>query len=542
MATPHTYQPVASDDENDDASSHHPKPEATNKWYQKPSVFWLLPIFLLFNLAMGATSMPRMNVIVSLICRNVLAKDSLPNFSDSAMPLSRRHGGMPRSSSSMSMNSTASSPAIIIRDYNLQCAIPAVESSTALFNLWGNLLAGTIAAIATPIWGKLSDRFGRVKPLAAASSVMFASEVVVVLVAKYPDAMSLGWVYLAFVLEGISGSFILIMALASSYAAYCTSLSTRTTALGYFHGNMFFGMAAGPALGGYLGMSSGASNLLLVFYTGLGMRASAILFLFLLVPESLSISPSTATLSLRPSSLPSLLQHLSPLRLLSILSPSSTPHAHTLLPLALINTILFGAVMAAMNESGVFLSTVNIFRTLATVGVLPLVVYVAGRWGGATRGYAHSHAPVKNNKEEEHWDEATTGYVPTLDVALLRTAIVSDMLGFIGYALAPTGTLFTLSGAIASLGAIGLATSMTKLLPAAQTGELLGALRFLQALARVVAPTVAGLVYNATAESVPQVVFWGIAGCFGVAGGLTFVVRRGGKGGGGVGGGVAGEA
>jgi hypothetical protein len=156
---------------------------------------------------MGATSMPRMNVIISLICRNVLNK-GIPTESEGvpeyAMQQKRHNNGMARASMSMENGTeTHSATAIIIGDYNPQCSIKEVESATAMFNLWGNLLAGVIAAIVTPFWGKLSDRFGRVKPLAAATTVMLLSEALMVLVAKFPDALPLNWVYLTFVLEGM---------------------------------------------------------------------------------------------------------------------------------------------------------------------------------------------------------------------------------------------------------------------------------------------------------------------------------------------------
>jgi MFS family permease len=86
-----------------------------------------------------------------------------------------------------------------------------VESATAMFNLWTNLIAGVIAAAATPFWGKLSDHFGRVKPLAAVSTIVLASEVVMVLVAKFPDALPLGWIYLTFVLEGLRCAILIWM-------------------------------------------------------------------------------------------------------------------------------------------------------------------------------------------------------------------------------------------------------------------------------------------------------------------------------------------
>lgn len=108
-----------------------------------------------------------------------------------------------------------------------------------------------------------------------------------------------------------------------------------------------------------------------------------------------------------------------------------------------------------------------------------------------------------------------------MDITLIRLSIISDIIGYAGYAFAPTGFLFTFSGAIASLGAIGIASSeasMTKLVPKSRTGELLGALGFLQAMARIVAPTVANLTYSWTVDTVPQLVFYGLAAAFGVAG------------------------
>ncbi|KAI9765806.1 MAG: Hippocampus abundant transcript 1 protein [Geoglossum simile] len=505
-------------------------------WFRRPSVFFLLPVFLLFNLAMGATSMPRTNVLISLICRKILFSAPLGPSGSTEQQLSARHGV----GHSMGMNTTSGNySSIVIGDHNPQCSINTVESATAMLTLWGNLIAGILGAIASPFWGRLSDRYGRVKPLAAASTVILSSEVVVVLIATLPDVISLNWVYLAFILEGFSGSFILIMALASSYAADCTRDSERNVALGWFHGSMFFGMAAGPAFGGYLGMSGGESRPLLIFYTALAMRVVGILFLLFVVPESLPLSlqsqphPHSPSIRARIFSNPSQkawtekAKSANPLRILRIFMPTAERSRRdrgkqwNLIALASVNTIMFGAVMGAMNvmmlysefifgwgnkESGTFLSIINIFRTLATVLILPLAISLSRRF----------------------FHQTSTHGFNTLDLLLLRLSILSDLIGYIGYALAPTGALFTVSGAVASLGAIGLATSeasMTKLVGSAKTGELLGALGFLQAMARIVAPTVANLTYSWTVDKAPQVVFWGIAVCFGGAGVVTFLIR-----------------
>jgi MFS family permease len=121
-------------------------------------------------------------------------------------PTGQQHSARHGVGHSMDMNSTMSgnfsASSIIIGDHNPQCSINAVESATAMLTLWGNLIAGVLGAIAAPYWGRLSDRYGRVKPLAAASTVILGSEVVVVLIATLPDIISLNWVYLAFLLEG----------------------------------------------------------------------------------------------------------------------------------------------------------------------------------------------------------------------------------------------------------------------------------------------------------------------------------------------------
>ena len=141
--------------------------------------------------------------------------------------------------------------------------------------------------------------------------------------------------------------------------------------------------------------------------------------------------------------------------------------------------------------------------------VLPLAVRFLRR-------YFYS-GPAMSGKHASGFDR--------LDLFLIRISILSDVVGYIGYAVASSGFLFTLSGALAALGAVGLATSeasMTKLVGSARTGELLGALGFLQALARIVAPTVANATYSLTVAKAPQLVFWGVAACFVAAGSVTF--------------------
>ena len=180
--------------------STYPKVDLQQKvWFKRPSVFWLLPVFLLFNLAMGATMMPRTNIVISLICRKILTAHA---DSRDASQHTRRHGA---GTMVQAMDSTANytAGAVVIGDYNPQCSIDSVESATAMLQLYGNLIAGILGAIAAPIGGRLSDSYGRIRALAAASTVILASEIVMIIIAKLPDTFSVNWIYTTFFLEGL---------------------------------------------------------------------------------------------------------------------------------------------------------------------------------------------------------------------------------------------------------------------------------------------------------------------------------------------------
>ncbi|RDW57339.1 hypothetical protein BP5796_12789 [Coleophoma crateriformis] len=151
--------------------------------------------------------------------------------------------------------------------------------------------------------------------------------------------------------------------------------------------------------------------------------------------------------------------------------------------------------------SGIFLSSVNIARTTALVLSLPLATWCFNRFMPSVTG------------------------PDSLDILLIRISILAGAIGYIGYALAPTSTLFTLAGIIASLDSISLAVSeaaLSKFAGRANMGEVLGALGFLQASARILGPTFANLIYSQTLKGAPNLVFWGFSVILVIAGTTTF--------------------
>ena len=145
---------------------------------------------------MAMIMIPKTNLFVSLVCRQVVGDGSTPHeMTGSSHNASmtdkgqheRRHMGM------------GSSP----MDHNKACQVPEVESGAAMLALWANLITGALAALVSPVAGKLSDAFGRIKIMAGCCIGILAADVVVVLVASLPDTFSVKWLYFGFLLEGI---------------------------------------------------------------------------------------------------------------------------------------------------------------------------------------------------------------------------------------------------------------------------------------------------------------------------------------------------
>lgn len=477
-------------------------------WYKQPSIFWLLPAFLPFTLAFGGLIVPKVNLILNLICHDYLSERATqePNFT--FVP-------------------------VMFGAENPQCRIPEVQSRVAQFQLYLNLVSGLLSALIAPHLGALSDRIGRKKVITVAGIGFFLNETITIIVGSYPDRIPVWWLLLGATFDGLCGSFSASMALCYSYAADCTPPERRNVAFGYFHGTLFVGIAFGPVLAGYL--ISWTDNILIIFYVALGCHTFFILFLNIFIPESLSLERQrharekhqTKMLDPDYSSWRSIATNYNFFEPLSILWPrgpgSSGAIRRNMLFLATIDTLCFGVAMGTMNiiiiyaqfvfgwsgfESSAFLSATNICRVGALVVILPAVTrFVRGRAGSQ---------PASHEGADK------------LDLYLIRFSIVFDLFGYIGYASAKTGAVMVISGMIASFGGIAsptLQATLTKHVPTDRTGQLLGATGLLHALARVVAPTIFNLIYAKTVSQLPQTVFICLASVFVLAELLSWCLK-----------------
>jgi MFS family permease len=422
-----------------------------------------------------------------------------------------------------------------------RCQNDAVSARSSLFLLYGALCSGILSAIVSPKLGALSDRYGRKSFMVFNTCGALFGEIITILAAKYPETVHVNWILVGYCLEGLSGSFIVGMAVANSYAADCTTPQKRAVAFSYFYACLFAGIAIGPAIAGYIINArqkyvGHTEAVLLIFYMALGAHLIFIAFLVFLIPESLSKSRQEAARAEHKAAEARLgpsgdwinqLRHINFFQPLKILWPTgpgtSSAVRRNLILLAATDTIMFGVAMGAMSvvlvytrlefnwhelESGRFATIVNTSRVVALLGLLPLLNRIF-------RG-KNAHLKIRNSGSD------------LFDLSIIRVAILFDMMGYLGYSLARRGNVFTLAGSLAAVASIGsptLGAALTKHVPQDKVGQLLGATGLLHAFARVIGPTIFNGIYSATVGSFRQTVFVCLCATFGVAFICSWFVR-----------------
>ena len=422
---------------------------------------------------------------------------------------------------------------------NPQCRIPEVQALVTRFNLYMNVITGILSAITSPKLGAISDRYGRKKIMVLATMGMLVNESITIIAATYPDMVSVNWLLLGSVCDGLCGSFTASMAISYAYATDCTAPPKRVVTFAYFHGCLFTGIAFGPIAAGYIIKASG--QLITMFYVAICAHLFYLSCLIFIIPESLSkerqltarekkdyVGETGWGTSWNWAKTGKYLATGGGLFTpLSILWPtgegSSRAVRRNLVLLAAVDTTMFGVAMGAMSivvyyseymfgwgtfESSIFVSIVNISRVTCLLVILPIVVRLFRGRSGST--------PQRNSGSDG------------LDLGIIRTAIAFDTIGYVGYATVRSGNLLIVSGAIAAVGGMGspsLQSALTKHVPPDRTGQLLGAVGLLHSLARVIAPTIFSSIYAATVGKFTQTVFVCLAACFGFSFVLSWFIR-----------------
>lgn len=367
---------------------------------------------------------------------------------------------------------------------------------------------------------------------------------ITILAAKFPQTVNYRWLVLGAVFDGMTGSFTAGSILCQSYTSDCTPPSKRAVSIGYIHACLFTGLAFGPLLAAYFVKWTG--SLLSIFYVVLGCHAFFVLFVGFVVPESVSKRKQLAArekwhkekearaayvgpwASTARNSNP-----FAPLRILWPTGPGTSKRLRmNLVALAVCDAIILGGGFAAGPviilysgymfdwgnfETSRFVSALSMVRVVVLMGIFPIVNYF-GRVRPAARRRKLSGVKL---------EDKNTG-ADRLDTWILRMALVSDILGCLGYVFARSEALFFGSGMMTALGGLGSATTqatVTKHVPPERIGQILGAIGMLHALARVVGPVVFNGIYAATVETFPQAIFVALGSLYVVAFLSSFVIK-----------------
>ncbi|KAG2016725.1 hypothetical protein GB937_006205 [Aspergillus fischeri] len=509
----HETTPLLAGHGNAEGSEQNAAGQRAGCWsfFRRPHVFWLFPFLLLYMLGFAGVVVPKINLILSLVCRDYLSKKASqdPNFT--YLP-------------------------VIIGEDNPQCQVPEVQSLVAQFQLYLNLIAGILSALVSPRLGHVSDRYGRTKLIALSSLGAVLGETLTVLVAARPEQFSINLLLVGALLDGIGGSFTTILALATSYASDCTAPEKRSVAFGYLHGALFVGLACGPLIAAVVLKKTG--EIIHIFAAGLAFHALFFFMVLLVIPESLSKEQQQAAREKHRRRFtqketagwfsPSWLQHLNPKNLitpLSILCPpvgrpsslfpnrkgASPALRRNIILLAAIDTVVFAVALGTAQlviiyaefmfgwgnvESSIFISIVSTVRVLVLFLVHPIVTRIFHKRTAEQRAIPGSNR---------------------VELVVIQISIFFDFLGYVGYTLVRSSALMTLSGIVAALGSLAtptLQSSLTKHVPRERVGQILGAKGLLHALARVIAPTLCNLVYSLTVGKFTQTVFVSLAAVF----------------------------
>lgn len=328
-----------------------------------------------------------------------------------------------------------------------------VGGDTASASEWNVLFATTWGAmqfLCGPVLGMLSDRFGRRPVMLISIFGLFADFMFMAF------APTLAWLYAGRILNGLTASS---FSTANAYVADITPPDRRARDFGILGSAFGFGFMIGPILGGVLG----EINLRLPFVVAAGLCLVNWFYGLMVLPESLPAGRRSPAIAWRGAN-----------------------------PLG---------ALAFLRENGHLLglaSVIFLFQLSQTVLPNIFVLYTGYRygWTPGVLGFTFMATGASMILVQMFLVGPVVKKVGERGSVLLGAA--SGAIGFLIYALAPTGFLY-LTGipvfAMAGFLQPGLLGLMTRRVGPRNQGQLQGAIQSLQGIASIIGPSLFGLTF-----------------------------------------------
>ncbi|KAG8961806.1 hypothetical protein FRC05_005788 [Tulasnella sp. 425] len=275
--------------------------------FSRPTPWLVFPITMMSAFIFAATMAPRAEIYIKLACAYhrpeyletpIIRPPSAPAIINLALlPASYHHiprdayfGAESLFSREMNLDFTPPTrPAINIPSGKTKCNSDSVVlAAVAKLTTVTTLIVGILTCLTTGWWGQLSDRRGRKFVMGCSVIGLLISEGNLILVTQMQTHLPGDYWFLAAssVIDGFLGGMWTASAAAHAYLSDCTEPHARARTFSLYTGTLFSGMALGPTLGSLLVRATG--DLLAPFYIALVGHTLAVLYMWLVIPESLS--------------------------------------------------------------------------------------------------------------------------------------------------------------------------------------------------------------------------------------------------------------
>ncbi len=314
--------------------------------------------------------------------------------------------------------------------------------------------------LGAPLVGRFSDRFGR-KPL-----LLFSIAGTFLSLLLLGFAHSIAIIMISRFLDGLTGGNITV---AQAYIADVTDEKNRAKGMGMIGAAFGLGFILGPASGGFLSQWGYA----LPAFVSAGLSLMNLFLIAFLRPESLPKEKRVRHLSEAKRKHP--LNGLAA----AFAKPIAGPVLSSIIVFSL-SMAMFESVFSLFTKQRLELSAQTTGFILAYVGVL-----VAGVQGGGMG------VLVKRFPEN----------------VLVRFALITLTLSYAGWALSPNVAVLMVvliplsisSGILSTL----LRSSLSKAVPANETGEIMGISAAMESITRIVAPALGGWLIGSLSSAAP---------------------------------------
>lgn len=431
----------------------------------------------------GILAVPELNATFALICHQ--------RYATSPVPQTYQHHGTPN----------------LLGELKQCLGNKDAQSELSRFLLYRQVTAGLVSAISTPILGWLSDCIGR-KPILASTvigNLLFEAQMLLVL--RYPDSINMHWLLVGCAMEGLSGSIITATSTSQTYITDLADPSDRPRLFSYLQAALSFAGALGPIVAGVLLAMPNPLELMFSFAVCAHLSL-ALIFVFVLPESRWSQSGGSADKDRSVQEQPSGESYVRVvLKSLKSLWPSSTSRQKNMVILAVMEITTHSVMMGLHSlqlaypaflfrwqptTQSFYMSLLSSWSILVLVVIFPMVMARVRQ--RARRMNIVNLSAVFNFGE----------------VGAIQANLILQMIGYIGIALSRVPSHFVISSLIVAStdSIIPLLTScLTAHVPIYQSGQLLGVLSFLHAMARVVIPAALNTIYSMTIGFFPAPLF-----------------------------------